>query len=574
MSGSLRVVLLAFPLLLGLPTARSAAQVQGNPRVTHQRAAEAWERGDTETAGELYRDLLAADSTDGLALNRLALISGWNGEYEEALRLFHRLLELEPTNYDARVSRARVLAWKGDTSAALESLDRILESDPGNLQALEARAQIQTWVGEQDAALSSYQELLGISEDPTGILLAQARVLGSASQVREAREVYQDILARDPGNFEAQKGLARTLTWGGYLPEGEEAWRLALASSPGDPASRAGLVQNLRWQGRNAAAREVLNEAGSGPTGAPELEEQLAWVDAALSPRAWVTLVREGDSDDNRMTTAQFRGRWNPIPHLSVHGEAYTRELKQTGIDLSRSSWGVNINASLQLEPGWSLTAGAGGTETDGSGRSSFTSFRAGLTTPVRNRLGGSIQLSRHPLDVTAQLVERGVRVETVDLSGRWTPAPGWQLSGTAGAGTYHGGEENQRIHFRVQATRGMRGGWTLGVSHRYFGFDEDLDDFYFDPDYFGLTELMAKGAWETGRWGLLLEFSPGAQKIRSEGDYSAALRASARVSYRLAPGRVLSLSGGYSSAGLQSFSTGDSDYRYRALVLGGSWVF
>jgi hypothetical protein len=119
-----------------------------------------------------------------------------------------------------------------------------------------------------------------------------------------------------------------------------------------------------------------------------------------------------------------------------------------------------------------------------------------------------------------------------------------------------------------------MRGGWTLGLGHRYFGFDEDLDEFYFDPDYFGLTEVMAKGSWERGPWGFLVEFSPGAQKIRSDGDYEAALRTSARVSYRVAPGREVSLSGGYSSAGLQSFGTGDSDYRYRAFVLGGSWVF
>jgi hypothetical protein len=45
-------------------------------------------------------------------------------------------------------------------------------------------------------------------------------------------------------------------------------------------------------------------------------------------------------------------------------------------------------------------------------------------------------------------------------------------------------------------------------------------------------------------------------------------------VAYRLAPGREISVAAGYSSTGLQSFSSGASDYRYTALIFGGSWVW
>ena len=78
----------------------------------------------------------------------------------------------------------------------------------------------------------------------------------------------------------------------------------------------------------------------------------------------------------------------------------------------------------------------------------------------------------------------------------------------------------------------------------------------------------------QTGPWSVLLEAAPGAQKVTSDGDVAAAFRASARAAYRFSPGRELSLALGYSSAGLQSFSTGDSDYRYTALVSGLSWAF
>jgi hypothetical protein len=140
--------------------------------------------------------------------------------------------------------------------------------------------------------------------------------------------------------------------------------------------------------------------------------------------------------------------------------------------------------------------------------------------------------------------------------------------------GSFTGERANRRLHGSARVTRRLARGFTLGLSHRSFGFEDDLDEYYFDPDYFGLSEFTGRWFWEPGRIRVLLEAAPGAQKVGSSGDYRGALRASASFAFRFGPGREISLSGGYSSAGLQSFSTGDSDYRYTALILSGSWVF
>ena len=396
------------------------AEPQGDPSpaVDPKGAEEAWNRGDTETSARLYREILAADSTDGVALHRLALVYAWNEEYGESLLLFDRLLRSEPSNLDARVARARVLAWKGEMGGAMGALDEILDEQPRNLQALEAKAQFQSWTGEHTEALASYDELVGISDDPTGILLAQARILGAASRADESRSVYEDILAGNPENLEAQlglarvlalsgevdesvdryrailrdhpdnlegrRGLARTLTWGGYLREGEDAWRQSLSTAPQDLASRVGLAQNLRWQGRPGTALEVLEGADPGQRENPDLLEQLQWIRAAIGPRADVSLIQEGDSDDNSMTTARFMGRMSPLARLGVRAEAYTRylEVGLDGLDLRRNSWGVNVLASYQVESGWTFSGGAGGTRTDASGTTGFSSFRAGIASP------------------------------------------------------------------------------------------------------------------------------------------------------------------------------------------------
>ena len=591
----------------GPPTDREAL-LQVDPLEDQSRADEAWNRGDTETAARLYGSILNANPSDGRALHRLALTRAWEDEHEEALSLFDRLLALEPGNLEARVDRARVLAWQGRLDEARESLDRLLEENPGYLKALEARAQFQSWAGEYSGALSSYDQLVGISQDPAGILLARARILGWASRLEESRSVYDSILAQNPqnlearlgrarvlgssgktaeavglyeavledhpGNPEARRGLARTLTWGGDLPGGEEAWRASLHDFPQDLVSRVGLAQNLRGQGRSAAALGVLEGAAPSQKEDPEFLEQLRLIRTTLAPRASISLIQEDDSDHNRMTTTLMTGAWNPLRRLAVKGEVYTRNLQQTALDLTRNAWGVNLQASYQLEPGWMFNAGTGGTRTDGEGTASFTSFRAGLTSPGRYPVSGGISIHRYPLDVTAQLVEQGVQVDQAEVSGRWTPASGWRVAGSAGLGTFTGEEENRRVHAQVRMDRRVGARWTVGLSHRYFGFEKDLEEFYFDPDFFGLTEVTGGWLWEPGRFGVLLEAAPGAQKVRSDGELTAAFRASARISLRLAPGREFSLSGGYSSAGLQSFSTGSSDYRYGAVILSGNWVF
>jgi len=609
----------------GDPTRRPGAEDPADPRpvrvipeegpetqeelsVLAARADRAWNEGDTEAARRLYGQILGADSTRTRAYHRLALVRAWDEDYDGSLALFDQLLSLEPANAEARVDRARVQAWSGEVRGAIQALDRILEDRPDLPQALEAKAQFQSWAGDYSHALSSYSELLGIADDPTGVLLAQARVLGWASRLEESRIVYDSILADNPqnlearmglarilaysdrtdeavsqyrsvlldhpGNQEARRGLARALTWGGRLPEGEDAWKEALESAPDNLVSVVGLAQNLRWQGRNAAALQVLEGAEEVHGGNPDFVEQLRWVKAALSPRFDFSVVDEADSDDNRMTTTRVQGRWNPAPRFSLQGETYWKELEQTGIDLQRQAWGVRLIGTYQVEPGWVLIGGVGGSRTDASPAGSSTSFELGVTTPGRYSLGGGLSFRRHALDVTARLAEQGVEMGVLDATGRWTPLPGWQVGASGGIGTFHGAQDNRRTHLGASLTRRLDSQWTLGLSHRYFGFDEDLDEFYFDPDYFGLTELVGRWSWRPGSWGVQVEAAPGAQKIRSDGEVAGAFRASARVTYRLAPGREISLSGGYSSAGVQSFSTEDSDYRYRALILGGSWVF
>ena len=117
-------------------------------------------------------------------------------------------------------------------------------------------------------------------------------------------------------------------------------------------------------------------------------------------------------------------------------------------------------------------------------------------------------------------------------------------------------------------------GDFSLGASFRGFSYAKNLNDGYFDPDFYGIWELTSYWLYRTSPWTFLVELAPGVQQITTDGDFGSSVRSNARVAYRIGAGREVSLSLGYSSAGLTSFATSDSGYEYTAIILGTNWVF
>ncbi|MDZ7780498.1 MAG: tetratricopeptide repeat protein [Gemmatimonadota bacterium] len=575
------------------------------PDTLDEAAAEAWVAGDTETAMRLYEALLEENPEHGVALHRTALMHAWEERYEEALTRFDRLLEIAPENLAARVDRARVLAWSGETDDALAALDIVLEEEPGHPGALEARALFEAWAGRYEASLETYDRLLAISPDNTEARRQQATVLGWASKFTASVAVYDSLLAADPADLDARLGRARalafsdrleeavdeydrvlerepdhggalvgrgrTLGWAGALVEGEETLRRAVEEADGAGAWVA-LGQNLRWQGRNAAALQALERAVEVDPTHGEAREQLRSLRAAFEPDASPNLSFESDSDGNRMRTAAVATTWHASPRWRLRADLYEKGLRQN--ELERSSMGLTVSASYTLEPGWTLSAGAGGSRTDAPGADSRMSGRLSVSTPGRYPLGLTFRIRTAALDATAALASAGVRMSEGALTGRWRPSSTWRLNGSAGYAVFDGSERNRRVNGALSVSRTLGGGFAVGVASRAFTYDKDLQDGYFDPDFYGIGELTGRWLGRAGDWGLLLEVAPGMQQVTHSGDPAGTVRASTRVSYDIAPGRNVALSGGYSSTGLQSFSTGDSDYRYTALILSAGWRF
>ena len=339
-------------------------------------------------------------------------------------------------------------------------------------------------------------------------------------------------------------------------------------------AAWSALGASYRAQGRTAAALEAFETAEGFAPSDPEVRDQLRALRLSLRPLARPTVVSEDDSDGNRMLTTSVAGGWHPAPRLGLDVRVWHKRLEQEGlIPLERTLFGGTVTGRYQLRPGWLLAGSVGGLSSDRDGDGTLVSGAASVRSPDRHAVGVTVEMSTTGLDETAALVERGVRATTGTLAVRWLPDGLWRLDGSVSLGSYEATESNGRRGWFLGISRRLSFA-TVGLAHRGFSFERNVNDGYFDPDFYGVVELTGYRQERLGPWRLLVELAPGVQQVRSDGDAAATLRARFRAAYAVDTLREVSLSVGYSSAGLSTFATGSDGYRYLGVIVGVDWVF
>jgi thioredoxin-like negative regulator of GroEL len=501
----------------------------------------AWNQGDHDVARELYSARVAADSSDVRALHRLALLYAWERAFDPAIALFDQLLMVEPDNLEARTDRARVLSWAG----------RFDESAADYAAVLERRPQLRS------------------------ARMGLARVLSWSDRLDSAQAVYASLLLDDPDDPEVQQGLARVTAWSGELRDAEAAWERSIELGGDETAARVGLSQTLRWQGRADSALAVLDGIPLDERSRPEYLEERRWVDAALDAGLAPAVTFEIDSDENEMFTVVMRGEHPVVPRFRVGIDMYFRWATwDLGLTESRKSWGFAGTARYLIEPGWMLTAQLGVSNANGTTAPVRPIVRAQASTPAREPIGGSLLLRHAPFDYTALLMENGVTFSEAAVNGRARFAKRWSVDGGLSYALFQGSESNRRLAAHVAGTRTITRRWAVVARVRSFGFQKDLDDGYFDPDFYLLGEALARWRPLRGPWLVTAEGGPGLEQISSTWDPRATIRLVARAGYEVGPGRSLGLEAVYTNAGLQSFAAGGAGYRYFGITLSGGVTF
>jgi tetratricopeptide (TPR) repeat protein len=483
-----------------------------------------------------------------------------------------------PAVAQSLVTRAD-LAWTTGNHTLAESLYRsCLAENPRDATALHRLAILSMRHARYEESEGLLDRLLAIAPTDTEAHVTRARLLAARGDLGAARAIVDSILHRHPDDVGAHQADGQFRAWDADLVGAERAWRIAFGLDSANVDTRLGLARTLRHQGRQAAAAEVLRPVAPDDQ-YDDLVDEFDWIARSLGPRAGSTLIHEDDSDGNAITTLVMTAATRPLPRLEVRADAYLRHADlESGSGQSREARGGTVTMWTQREPGWAVQASAGASTSDSPDAEILPAWSFGVSTPARNRVAAAVSVARTPFDATAITTENRVTVREIAVDARWSPSRSWLLHAVAAGGAFEAGASGRRNgRWRGQAELVRRLNQTFGLvlAGRGFGFADDLDDGYFDPDFYGVLEIGTRLRRERRHWHVEGEIAPGIEKIRLDGEAAGSLRAMAGVTYLLRPGRQVRMTVVYANSGIEKLSpTGGGEYRYASAGIGFLWRF
>jgi len=203
---SLTVFLLTFPVCLAQSIAQPLLPSDG----LKAEAAEDW-----KTAISLYRRVLKDDPNRIDILIRISDIEARLGNHQEAIAALNAASQIAPNDAEIHFRLAQAYSATNEPERAFTAIERSIMREPDNTQYLKAHAQLANWIGKPEIAAGSYEKILHLSPDDDSALLNLARSSLWSGRLDMAASAYKGYLRRHPEEGEVYIEYARTETWRG-----------------------------------------------------------------------------------------------------------------------------------------------------------------------------------------------------------------------------------------------------------------------------------------------------------------------------------------------------------------------
>jgi protein O-mannosyl-transferase len=190
-----------------------------------------WADGDTSEAERLWRQAIAEDPRNPVALWDMGLAMLEKQQYGEALSFLDGALAIGQRYSLPHSYRGRVLAELGRTAEAEAELRRAVEIDPQQIVARNALGKFFLDTGRVAEAEAQYRASLESTQNlEAAKALAQIYILRSDSS--QAAEALKQILELEPYDAQAHFQLGDIYLEGGNTAEAEEQFQAGLVMDP------------------------------------------------------------------------------------------------------------------------------------------------------------------------------------------------------------------------------------------------------------------------------------------------------------------------------------------------------
>jgi len=217
--------------------------------------------GKFPEAENIYRQILAADPDQPVALNLLGVMAHQVGENEMALDLIGKAITVVPDYAEAHYNLGLTQQALGRTEDAAESYRRALEVQPENPAAHYNLGLALQDMGRSGDAAESYREAIRLKPDYAEAHCNLGRALMGLGNTGEAAECIAKAVEINPDYADAHYNLGFALKDAGRLDEAEHSFRRAIALKPDFVDAHGHLGSVLQDQGKPEEAVACFEQA-------------------------------------------------------------------------------------------------------------------------------------------------------------------------------------------------------------------------------------------------------------------------------------------------------------------------
>ena len=182
----------------------------GTLTATVMRAMQEHQRGNVEGSEAIYREVLAADSTEPDALHYLGVLKFQNGKQLEGLALIRESLDVRPENAHAWNSLGNILKTMGDVEGGCSAYETALRLAPEMHQAWYNYARLLARLGRKDESIAALEKIVAARPEYEEAYQYLGRLCYRVGDIERARNTYRAWLAMSPDNPVPRHMLAAT----------------------------------------------------------------------------------------------------------------------------------------------------------------------------------------------------------------------------------------------------------------------------------------------------------------------------------------------------------------------------
>jgi len=404
-----------------------------------------------------------------------------------------RAAELESGNLEYLHACLQQANWANNRTAAQTSIQWLLQVAPGDHDALLSRAQWHSWTGEYAEAAAAYDDYLTYFPDDHDAAVARIQVLRWAGDDSGAQKALAEYRARYGETDDYQRTGANILLQRGHFYAASDLLNPLAENYPDDYDIHFARVLATRSAGQPSAALDSVEAMERLKPEQPETAEVARVTRAPLKSLVGVYGDYQFDADDIRITSLHARDELALSPETRALMGMNTRRVSTrqssafiTG-DGDRSTmdhygW-LGVRHQLHRRLGVEARAGRGNVE--GGGDYGYYLLE-GDWYPRDNLM---LQFTRErslyamsPLAVSREIVETRNRLRAL-----WQPAPLYQVEGWVSASDFSDDNSRQEVYLAPSRRVYRNGPWgvNLGLGAQWFSFNDDLNNGYYDPDYY-----------------------------------------------------------------------------------------